>query len=77
MSKATFGELSQARQRSRTTRRRVYLVLGLILIGLGYALMAVSPQTQTNWALMRAIGGMGCIIVGFGLAVLSFTRSGA
>ena len=77
MSNSEFGELAQTRHRSRTVRRRVYLVLGLTLIGLGYALMAVSPQTQTNWALMRAIGGMGCIIVGFGLAVLSFTRAGA
>ena len=77
MSNSTFGELSQARHRARTLRRRVYLILGLVLMGLGYALMAVSPQTESNWALTRALGGMGCIVVGFGLAVLSFSRSGA
>ena len=77
MSNSTFGELSQARHRARTLRRRVYRILGLVLMGLGYALMAVSPQTESNWALTRALGGMGCIVVGFGLAVLSFSRSGA
>jgi FtsH-binding integral membrane protein len=77
MSNSEFGELSQTRHRSRTIRRRVYLIMGLTLIGLGYALMAVSPETQSNWALTRALCGMGCIMGGFGLAVFSFSRAGA
>lgn len=65
-----FGELSQARYRSRAKRRRVYVVLGLLLIALGYALMAVSPQTSANWALTRVMVGLACIVVGFGMAIL-------
>ncbi len=65
-----FGELAQARYRSRTLRRKVYVVVGLLLIALGYFLMAVSPQTVSDWALLRAVGGLACIVVGFGLAIL-------
>jgi MFS family permease len=65
-----FGELAQARYRSRTTRRRVSIVLGLLLIALGYLLMAVSPDSSTQWALFRVMAGLGCIIIGFAMAVL-------
>lgn len=65
-----FGELAQARYRSRTRRRKVYVVVGLLLIVLGYFLMAVSPDAVAEWALMRAMGGLACIVVGFGLAIL-------
>jgi uncharacterized membrane protein len=65
-----FGELAQARYRSRTARRRVLIVVGLLLIALGYLLMAVSPDSSTQWALFRVMAGLGCIIVGFAMAVL-------
>lgn len=70
-----FSELSHTRYRKRTLRRRIYIVVGLLLIALGYALMGVSPETSTNWALIRALAGMGCIVVGFGLAVLPLLSS--
>ncbi len=65
-----FGELAQARYRTRNKRRKVYIVVGLLLIALGYLLMGVSPGTSTEWALFRVMAGLTCIIVGFGLAVL-------
>ncbi len=65
-----FGELAQARYRSRNKRRKVLIVVGLLLIALGYLLMGVSPNTSTDWALFRVMAGLGCIIVGFGMAVL-------
>lgn len=65
-----FGELAQARYRTRTKRRKVFIVVGLLLIALGYLLMAVSPDTSTGWALFRVMAGLGCIIGGFGMAVL-------
>lgn len=65
-----FGELAQARYRSRARRRKVYVVVGLLLIVLGYYLMSVQPETLPDWALMRAMGGLACIIFGFGLAIL-------
>ena len=65
-----FGELSQARYCARTKRRRFYVVVGLLLIALGYVLMAVSPDTPSNTALARVLGGLACIVIGFGLAIL-------
>lgn len=65
-----FGELAQARYRTRSKRRRVLIVLGLLLIALGYLLMGVSPDSSTQWALFRVMAGLGCIVVGFGMAVL-------
>lgn len=65
-----FSELSHARYRSRSRRRRILILLGVLLIVAGYALMAVSPDTSSGWALTRAMAGLACIAIGFGLAVL-------
>lgn len=65
-----FGELAQARYRSRTKRRKFLIVVGLLLIALGYLLMAVSPDSSPQWALFRVMAGLACIIIGFGAAVL-------
>lgn len=65
-----FGELAQSRYRARDKRRRVLIVVGLLLIALGYLLMAVSPDTSTDGALFRVMAGLACIILGFGMAVL-------
>ncbi|MBK7050844.1 MAG: hypothetical protein IPH54_08700 [Rhodoferax sp.] len=70
-----FAELSHARYRSRTRRRRILILVGVLLILAGYALMAVSPETSTDWALARAMGGMACIAIGFALAVLPMLSS--
>jgi uncharacterized membrane protein len=50
-------------------------LVGVLLILAGYALMAVSPETSTDWALARAMGGMACIAIGFALAVLPMLSS--
>jgi hypothetical protein len=65
-----FGELAQAQYRARNGRRRIYIVIGLLLIVAGYFLMAVSPGTSSDWVLARAMGGLACIVVGFGMAIL-------
>lgn len=70
-----FSELSHTRYRKRSRRRRVYVIVGLVLIALGYALMAVSPDSSAHWALARAMAGMACIVVGFGMAVLPLLSS--
>jgi hypothetical protein len=65
-----FSELSHAKYRRRKTRRRLYIVAGLMLMGAGYYLMGVTPDSKMDWALTRAVAGLGCIVVGFGLAIL-------
>ena len=70
-----FSALSHARQRKRTRRRRVYVIVGLLLIALGYALMAVKPDAHADWVLVRAFAGMACVVLGFGMAVLPLLSS--
>ncbi len=41
-----------------------------MLIALGYYLMGVDPQTSTTLALLRVMAGLGCIVLGFGMAIL-------
>lgn len=65
-----FAQLSHARHRARSVRHRVLVVLGLMLIALGYYLMGVDPQTSTTLALLRVMAGLGCIVLGFGMAIL-------
>jgi MFS family permease len=65
-----FSALSHARQRKRVWRRRIYVIVGLLLIALGYAVMAVSPDAGPEWALARVFAGLGCLVLGFGMAVL-------
>ncbi len=70
-----FGELAQSRYRARARRRRVYTVIGLVLVVLGYVLMGVSPQASSAWALTRAVAGIGAIVIGFGLLILPWLSS--
>jgi uncharacterized membrane protein HdeD (DUF308 family) len=63
-----FGELAQAQYRTRHRRRKIMIVIGLVLIVLGYFAMAVKPTS--DWVLLRTMLGLGGIILGFGLAVL-------
>ncbi len=70
-----FSALSHARQRKRTNRRRIFIIVGLLLIALGYALMAVKPDAASDSVLVRAFAGMGCLVVGFGMAVLPLLSS--
>jgi hypothetical protein len=46
------------------------VAIGLVLIVVGYFLMAVEPGTPSDWVLARAMGGLACIVVGFGMAIL-------
>lgn len=65
-----FGSLAQAEYRSRTRKRRIWILVGVLLIGAGYALMAVSPDTSDDWVLARAFGGLACIIIGFAVSIV-------
>lgn len=69
MSETNFDQL-RARQRVRTIRRRSTVVIGLMLLLAGYALLAVSPDTPSGWALIRVFLGFGLLFIGFGVAVL-------
>lgn len=64
-----FDQL-RARYRARTVRRRVTIAIGLLMLLAGYALLAVDPDTSSEWALIRVFVGFGLLFIGFGVAVL-------
>lgn len=69
MSESNFDQL-RTRYRVRTARRRLTIVVGLVLLLAGYALLAVSPDTPSDWALFRVFGGFALLFIGFGVAIL-------
>lgn len=60
----------RARFHARITRRRWRIAIGLLILAAGYALLAVSPDTQSDWVLFRAFAGFVLLFVGFGVAVM-------
>lgn len=59
-----------ARHRRDALRERGMQYLGAALLLCGYALLAVSPETPTEWVLLRVALGFGLLFAGFGLAIL-------
>ena len=45
----------------------------MILIG-GYALLAVSPDTPSDWLMIRVFAGFGALMVGFVVAILPILK---
>ena len=60
------------RHRSKSMRRRMSLIVGLCLLITGYALLAVSPNTPTDWVMLRVVGGFALLFVGFATAISPF-----
>lgn len=66
---SNFDQL-RVRYRARTRRRRLTIAIGLLILLAGYALLAVSPDTPSQWALFRVFAGFAMLFIGFGIAVL-------
>jgi uncharacterized membrane protein len=65
----------RVRYRTLMRRRRVGLALGFAIVLAGYTLLAISPNTETHWVLLRVSAGFFCIFAGFCIAVVKlFTR---
>jgi uncharacterized membrane protein HdeD (DUF308 family) len=69
MTDTNYDELRVSYQ-SRTNRRRWRIVIGLLILVAGYALLAVSPDTASEWVLFRAFAGFALLFVGFGVAII-------
>ena len=63
-------ERALARQRRKSLRDRSMVYVGIGLLLAGYALLAVSPDTPTEWVLLRVSGGFALLFTGFGLAIV-------
>ena len=55
--------------RARKQRRRWQQVVGLLLLLAGYASLAVSADTASEWPLLRVVGGFVLLFVGFTVAI--------
>ena len=60
----------RARYRARMARRRGKLVVGCVILLAGYALLGVSPETASEWVLVRVFAGFALLFLGFAIAVL-------
>ncbi|MBU3739041.1 MAG: hypothetical protein FGM55_08825 [Rhodoferax sp.] len=63
-------EYSRQRNRVVSRRRQVLTWVGLVILFSGYVLLAVSPDTPSDWVLIRVFSGFVALFVGFGLAVV-------
>ena len=59
-----------AQQRRKQYWRRATIVLGIFVLMAGYALLAVSPDTPSDWVLIRVAAGFVLLFIGFGLTIL-------
>ena len=55
--------------RRRRMCRRWQQVAGLLLLLAGYASLAVSADTASQWLLLRVVGGFVLLFVGFAVAI--------
>lgn len=63
-------EILRAHRKRVRSRQRVMELIGLLILLSGYALLAVSPDTPSDWLLIRVAGGFAALFAGFGLAIM-------
>ena len=68
--KIDTNEILRAHRKKVATRQRIQEVIGFVILLSGYALLAVSPDTPSDWLLIRVVVGFGALFAGFALAVL-------
>ncbi|NBT55542.1 MAG: hypothetical protein EBT05_11925 [Betaproteobacteria bacterium] len=70
--KIDANEILRAHKKKMAARQRVQEVIGFVILLSGYALLAVSPETSSDWLLIRVVSGFIALFAGFVLAVLPF-----
>ena len=69
MTDTNYDQL-RVRYRAKSIRRRITIGIGLLILLAGYALLAVSPDTASEWVMIRVFAGFALLFVGFGVAVM-------
>ena len=70
--KIDTNEILRAHKKKTAARQRVKGMIGFIILLTGYALLAVGPDTPSDWLLIRVVSGFIALFAGFVLAVLPF-----
>jgi uncharacterized membrane protein len=65
-----LNAILEKRKKIATRRRRFKEMLGLLILLAGYLLLAVSPDTPSDWVAARVVVGFFALFAGFGLAIL-------
>jgi hypothetical protein len=55
-------------------RQKITTWIGLLILIGGYALLAVSPETPSDWLMIRVFAGFGALMVGFVIAILPILK---
>ena len=55
-------------------RQKITTWIGLMILIGGYALLAVSPDTPSDWLMIRVFAGFGALMVGFVVAILPILK---
>ena len=55
-------------------RQKITTWIGLLILIGGYALLAVSPDTPSDWLMIRVFAGFGALMVGFVVAILPILK---
>jgi hypothetical protein len=55
-------------------RQKITTWIGLLILIGGYALLAVSPETPSDWLMFRVFAGFGALMVGFVIAILPILK---
>lgn len=66
---AVLQEREQTAAARRRQRQRWRVLLGLAAMGCGYGLLAVSPETPSEWLMPRVTLGFVCLLGGAGAAL--------
>ena len=66
---AQLASREQSAVARRRARQRWRIGLGLVAMGCGYALLAVSPETPSEWLMPRIVLGFVCLLGGAGAAL--------
>ncbi len=56
--------------RQRHRRRRIQRFLGFVILLAGYAVLAIKPETPTEWVLLRVVFGFALLLAGFALSIV-------
>jgi len=67
--KIDTDEILRAHKKKVAARKRVQEVVVRVILLSGYALLAVSPETPSDWLLIRVVSGFAALFAGFGLAI--------
>ena len=69
-----FRQELRKRKSRHVLRQKITTWIGLMILIGGYALLAVSPDTPSDWLMIRVFAGFGALMVGFVVAILPILK---